>query len=411
MINSTSRRGFTLIELLVVIAIIAILAAILFPVFARAREKARQTTCTSNQRQIAASITMYSQDHEESLPSYATVWGDLKVDPGVLVCPTQGKSNVVGYCYNGGDNGFHLSEKSIGKIDDPSSAMMTCDGVTGMTSIPAGWQSVSGLTMLAGHATSEIINPCHSGNVVASFTDGHVAALTPAAAATAFYAAGVLLPEYTVGGKVTRILYDDSINETTPAGAWTQPYMGAVSITNPYNSIAPTGKKCMQYNLTGTSYAEFYNGFFDVAATQVIKFWAYVPKQMAANTVFAFELTNDAVNSSTAVYFGTGASPTGLRCTTSSLKLSADSLLIGDWKEYTITNIDMGAAANASFHIGRWSMSLRGVAVTPSDPRRYPDNAADYGWADSTGLKGSKACYAANQQSAIYLDGIRIENK
>ena len=53
-------QGFTLIELLVVIAIIAILAAILFPVFARAREKARQTTCTSNQRQIAATITTVS---------------------------------------------------------------------------------------------------------------------------------------------------------------------------------------------------------------------------------------------------------------------------------------------------------------------------------------------------------------
>ncbi len=58
--NSSKRGGFTLIELLVVIAIIAILAAILFPVFARAREKARQTTCTSNQRQIAASIAMYA---------------------------------------------------------------------------------------------------------------------------------------------------------------------------------------------------------------------------------------------------------------------------------------------------------------------------------------------------------------
>ena len=57
--NSKIRRGFTLIELLVVIAIIAILAAILFPVFARAREKARQTTCTSNQKQIAALVQMY----------------------------------------------------------------------------------------------------------------------------------------------------------------------------------------------------------------------------------------------------------------------------------------------------------------------------------------------------------------
>ena len=62
MSTQNTKRGFTLIELLVVIAIIAILAAILFPVFARAREKARQTTCTSNQRQIMASVQMYVQD-------------------------------------------------------------------------------------------------------------------------------------------------------------------------------------------------------------------------------------------------------------------------------------------------------------------------------------------------------------
>jgi prepilin-type N-terminal cleavage/methylation domain-containing protein/prepilin-type processing-associated H-X9-DG protein len=62
------RRGFTLIELLVVIAIIAILAAILFPVFARAREKARQTSCLSNVKQLGLGIMMYTQDYDESFP-------------------------------------------------------------------------------------------------------------------------------------------------------------------------------------------------------------------------------------------------------------------------------------------------------------------------------------------------------
>jgi prepilin-type N-terminal cleavage/methylation domain-containing protein len=62
------RRGFTLIELLVVIAIIAILAAILFPVFAQAREKARQTACTSNLKQIGTAFYLYSQDYDECLP-------------------------------------------------------------------------------------------------------------------------------------------------------------------------------------------------------------------------------------------------------------------------------------------------------------------------------------------------------
>ena len=66
------RAGFTLIELLVVIAIIAILAAILFPVFARAREKARQSSCTSNLKQIGTAFMMYAQDYDEVLPDLLT---------------------------------------------------------------------------------------------------------------------------------------------------------------------------------------------------------------------------------------------------------------------------------------------------------------------------------------------------
>jgi prepilin-type N-terminal cleavage/methylation domain-containing protein/prepilin-type processing-associated H-X9-DG protein len=64
----SARAGFTLIELLVVIAIIAILAAILFPVFAQAREKARQTACLSNGKQIGIALMMYTQDYDETLP-------------------------------------------------------------------------------------------------------------------------------------------------------------------------------------------------------------------------------------------------------------------------------------------------------------------------------------------------------
>jgi len=72
------RRGFTLIELLVVIAIIAILAAILFPVFAKAREKARQASCTSNLKQLALANLMYAQDYDEKFSrifSYDEGWG------------------------------------------------------------------------------------------------------------------------------------------------------------------------------------------------------------------------------------------------------------------------------------------------------------------------------------------------
>jgi prepilin-type N-terminal cleavage/methylation domain-containing protein/prepilin-type processing-associated H-X9-DG protein len=73
------RKGFTLIELLVVIAIIAILAAILFPVFARAREKARQTSCLSNIKQLTLGWKMYGQDYDEKSHPFYT---DTADNPG-----------------------------------------------------------------------------------------------------------------------------------------------------------------------------------------------------------------------------------------------------------------------------------------------------------------------------------------
>jgi len=95
------KRGFTLIELLVVIAIIAILAAILFPVFAKAREKARQASCTSNLRQLSNAIAMYTGDYDETLvcgPDWALsgsrlCWYD-RLNPytknaGIFMCPSR----------------------------------------------------------------------------------------------------------------------------------------------------------------------------------------------------------------------------------------------------------------------------------------------------------------------------------
>jgi prepilin-type N-terminal cleavage/methylation domain-containing protein/prepilin-type processing-associated H-X9-DG protein len=81
------RPGFTLIELLVVIAIIAILAAILFPVFAQAREKARQTMCVSNMKQIGLGVQMYAQDYDEKMPfNYGYLWDEKgKQIPGTLL--------------------------------------------------------------------------------------------------------------------------------------------------------------------------------------------------------------------------------------------------------------------------------------------------------------------------------------
>jgi len=93
------RSGFTLIELLVVIAIIAILAAILFPVFAQAREKARQTGCLSNAKQVSLSVLMYVQDYDEVVPlvydlNTLSSWTD-RVQPYVknwdlMFCPSGG---------------------------------------------------------------------------------------------------------------------------------------------------------------------------------------------------------------------------------------------------------------------------------------------------------------------------------
>ncbi len=110
--HTGDRRAFTLIELLVVIAIISILAAILFPVFAQAREKARQITCTSNERQLSLGVLMYAQDSDEALPPSATLdaagnvvlWPDELLpyvrDTQVRFCPSDGGETVNSYGLN-----------------------------------------------------------------------------------------------------------------------------------------------------------------------------------------------------------------------------------------------------------------------------------------------------------------------
>lgn len=116
-------RGFTLIELLVVIAIIAILAAILFPVFAAAREKARQTTCASNERQIGLALLQYVQDYDEVAPcgtSLNSWWtGISAIGPGwagqlypyiksagIFVCPSDTLASPTTLSYAGNWNVF-----------------------------------------------------------------------------------------------------------------------------------------------------------------------------------------------------------------------------------------------------------------------------------------------------------------
>lgn len=105
------RRGFTLIELLVVIAIIAILAAILFPVFAKAREKARQSSCLSNIKQLTLAVLQYCQDYDERFPyrgancNATARWGGLPLQhvipyvksTQIYQCPSMTPRN---YCGN-----------------------------------------------------------------------------------------------------------------------------------------------------------------------------------------------------------------------------------------------------------------------------------------------------------------------
>jgi prepilin-type N-terminal cleavage/methylation domain-containing protein len=118
------RSGFTLIELLVVIAIIATLAAILFPVFAQAREKARTATCLSNLRQIGLANNMYVQDYDEHFPfaghdwpkaSFVDAWnclGPYIKNSQMFVCKSDGNPawNVAWTQANGKANGLKLSD-------------------------------------------------------------------------------------------------------------------------------------------------------------------------------------------------------------------------------------------------------------------------------------------------------------
>src|SRR6476619_7559159 len=109
--RTRKQTGFTLSELLVVIAIIAILAAILFPVFAQAREKARSISCLSNMKQLGTAIQMYNQDYDETYPFanpdcwWGNTWGNT-VQPYVkstqiFKCPSDNATRQAGMDWAG----------------------------------------------------------------------------------------------------------------------------------------------------------------------------------------------------------------------------------------------------------------------------------------------------------------------
>jgi prepilin-type N-terminal cleavage/methylation domain-containing protein/prepilin-type processing-associated H-X9-DG protein len=206
------RRGFTLIELLVVIAIIAILAAILFPVFAKAREKARQTSCLSNLKQIDLAWLMYVQDYDEkTMPIYINVppadgtggprqWWYPLLQPYIkntqlYFCPSYSEGNYpgvagdcedryhTGYGYNWqwnnstpgnhGDFGWFGSYTKIATFQRPAELIAFGDSIclgvgvynngTGMAATWSAWQQ-GGAPSGGGR---------HNGGENYAFVDGH----------------------------------------------------------------------------------------------------------------------------------------------------------------------------------------------------------------------------------------------
>jgi prepilin-type processing-associated H-X9-DG protein len=215
--------------------IIAILAAILFPVFAKAREKARQTQCLNNQKQIATAVLMYAQDHDEMLPAWGTIWGDISLDKGALICPTAGTKVPIGYIYNSA-----VAAKALGEITDPTSAWISADGA------------------LSANATSVKLSDFamrHTGKPIASFADGHVElSMWPdwATKTAAWFVAGT--------GVRSFLGFSDPVMTVTGSNvtAWSSSFGSAVTLTCPAPSTLGNGTSSVTGDTTFTS--SFCNG-------------------------------------------------------------------------------------------------------------------------------------------------------
>lgn len=147
----SARQGFTLIELLVVIAIIATLAAILFPVFAKAREKARQVTCLSNMRQIGLAAKMYIQDYDEKYPQSKPSSAQPNVDDNnasssfetndygsvfAMILPYSGSGAHVDGSGAVGAETFLAQQKMFDCPDDPAPNNPDCNQTTSNPTAP-----------------------------------------------------------------------------------------------------------------------------------------------------------------------------------------------------------------------------------------------------------------------------------
>lgn len=177
------RRGFTLIELLVVIAIIAILAAILFPVFAKAREKARQASCSSNVKQLMLAALSYCQDFDERLPQHGTNCSGGVNNPCYLekimpyckstqlrICPSAAGTSAQRYGWN--ITSGMTSGNSLGSFTSPATTVLIGD-----TARPAPFFNATGpgsCPTNEGITTRACIPLRHNDGANFGFMDGHV---------------------------------------------------------------------------------------------------------------------------------------------------------------------------------------------------------------------------------------------
>jgi prepilin-type N-terminal cleavage/methylation domain-containing protein/prepilin-type processing-associated H-X9-DG protein len=199
-----SRRvGFTLIELLVVIAIIAILASILFPVFARARENARRSSCQSNEKQIGLAMLQYTQDYDEKYPQFYGVGGSgitnwsltsvasnplrdiqpymksfqIYYCPSVTTQTTAGVPEYSNYLLNGvlfgqiASGGEPAADaKSLSAVQEPSTVVMCQEYKFNLpTSYVRPWRTGTGLS-----GVTDVLYVAHFDGSNLLFSDGHV---------------------------------------------------------------------------------------------------------------------------------------------------------------------------------------------------------------------------------------------
>ncbi len=176
-----SRLGFTLIELLVVIAIIAILAAILFPVFAKAREKARQSSCLSNNKQIATAILSYAQDYDErtmhvdhvsSYFWYQPLQSYVKSDQ-VFNCPSM-PSETPDPQTDYSINGLITHGLSLAQYDRPAEQVMTGERKQGVTDTDYHCFYNVGTWTIDEFEPDNLEPERHNGGSNYTFVDGHV---------------------------------------------------------------------------------------------------------------------------------------------------------------------------------------------------------------------------------------------